>query len=111
MTTRGGRDERAVRSGRLGGSHLRPDINAIGDARKFVDYGSTSSVRYVHVATLRGPRGRSTACQVGYEARPVVEGVLVQRETHCGAVRRRFTLRIIALCDIGFKESDPLWSF
>ena len=27
-------------------------INAIGDARKFVDYGSTSSVRYVHVATL-----------------------------------------------------------
>ena len=67
-----------------------PEHQTIGDARKFVDYGSTSSVRYVGVATPRGVAAgqRGTRSPAVGSASTVVEGVLVQRETHCGAVRR-----------------------
>ena len=85
-------------------------INAIGDARKFVDYGSTSSVRYVHVATLEGlTPGQRYEYQVGDAKLDRWSKVFwFNAKRTAEQYAEGSPLRIIALCDIGFKESDSV---
>ncbi|ACO65914.1 predicted protein [Micromonas commoda] len=85
-------------------------INAIGDARKFVDYGSTSSVRYVHVATLEGlTPGQIYEYQVGDAKLDRWSKVFwFNAKRTAEQYAEGPPLRIIALCDIGFKESDSV---